>query len=108
MTGWRRNRVRVPALVGGVIALLCGSYFTAGWLRTKALQSLMMTTADPDVLGRVLSDSMETPTLTLESDHVSTMAGPGPLALLTIGYRSGCLGPTSTSAISRRAAAAAR
>jgi hypothetical protein len=60
------------------LALVVGGYFAVGWLRTNALRTLMMTTADPDALGLVTSDSMQPITLTLESDHLAQDAGPGP------------------------------
>lgn len=51
------------------IAIIGCAALAAGWLGTNFRRTLMLTTADPDALGLVSSDSMQPVTLTLESDR---------------------------------------
>jgi hypothetical protein len=64
---WRYALIAV-AVLGCVIA-------AAGWFRENVRRMLMLTTADPDALGLVVSDSMQPITLTLESDRIADAPG---------------------------------
>jgi hypothetical protein len=74
MKKWWRFVALACVVVGGV-------WLASDWLRLNVLRTLMLTTADPDALGLVASESMEPVTLTLAAARMFQVPDASPTAL---------------------------